>query len=376
MSTSAILNDICDRNNVPCTVFASQNLAFCSKEDAELLGRVCGVNSVRCCLSEIVYSSYGCEDKDAVSHARELGETFAGELHQFVEESIAPGTVLFSHTVNAPMLWGYSLWLERLKKEPPRIVVNHISLPDDAADLEAHRLALEAASRHDALTIMGGSIPLCRLLEQYTGKHVGYMPTPMATSLPPRRREKDDTPVFCVAGEARCGKNFEILPRGIGRYLVGGGAGKFSIQLHRRDDSLDEVIGLLQALQEKFPLRIELNLQPFYGQEYYNHISRCDAILLPYPVWNYRTRPTFIIFEAAALGVSSIVQRGTSMEEELRSLNNGSVFMDGDSPAELTRAMEAFERNLEANRRAASDAAPVCRAAHNPQRYFSLIMGE
>ncbi|MDR2125147.1 MAG: hypothetical protein LBP38_09270 [Desulfovibrio sp.] len=167
-----------------------------------------------------------------------------------------------------------------------------------------------------------------------------------------------------------------MLPVSIGQYIVAGGSGKFLIQMHRRDPRMEAVIEMLSALREKFPLRIDLQLQPLYGEEYYNHISRCDVVLLPYPARNYRIKPTFIAFEAAASGVSSIVQRGTSMEKELQLLNNGSVFMDGDAPVYLTGALRAFERDLAANRRAAFDAMSKCRAAHNQDKYFSVVMGD
>jgi hypothetical protein len=379
LSTNAMLRAVCGENNVDCTIFASRDLAYISEKNMTLLEKICGLQNILYCFTQIIYRPQRfSKGSNRIQLVKKLGLLFAEELRLVVEPHVTEDTILFSHTANAAVTYGYFLWLRQLRKAPPRVVIHYINLADDEAGMEADRFALRLATAHASVAVLGGSAPLCRMLERYTGRETGRLPTPLQISQtracpsPPQSA----FPVFGVAGEARVGKNFEILPYGIARYLVAGGTGNFLIRMHRRDTTLDTVVAALWALQEKFPSRIVLDLQPLYGAEYYDHIGRCDAILLPYPVRGYRTSPTFIAFEAAALGVSAIVQRGTCMEDDLRLLNNGSVFMDGNGSADLADALQAFERNLAANRQAAFDAAPVCRAVHNPNRYFSILMGD
>ncbi|MDR2604055.1 MAG: hypothetical protein LBC55_01720 [Desulfovibrio sp.] len=380
LATNAMLYAVCGENAVRCTILASRDLARfvnSSPKDIVLLGKNCGLQNILCCFSEIVYKPQRIGGAGTVRSVKKTGLIFAEELRRVVEPHVTTDMVLFSHTANASIAYGYSLWLRQLRKAPPRVVVHYIALADDEAGMEADRFALGELREHASVTILGGSAPLCRRLEQYTGKATARLPTPLRVS---QTREcpppQDAFPVFGVVGEARTGKNFEIFPASIGRYLVAGGTGKFLIQMHRRDTSLDVVIRTLLTMREKLPSRIDLRLQPLYGEEYYNHLGRCDVVLLPYPVQTYRTKPTFIIFEAAALGVSAIVRRGTCMEDELRLLNNGSVFMDGGDPGDLTGALHAFAHDLAANRQAAFDAAPKCRAEHNRDKYFAILMGE
>lgn len=207
LSTSLLLGSLCGKHGIESSLFASRKLASALRDapGSPLLGS--GLSDLHCCFSEIIYGTIVTKGAGAVARMEALGDIFAGELERFVEREVAPGTALFSHTGNAALLFGFALWLRRTKNPPDRVVINLFWLNETPAGITAYRTALRELAAFPFVRVAGGSLSICRTLQEYSGADAGYLPGTLAAMAAPSRNTVD-YPVFCVAGGARKGKNF------------------------------------------------------------------------------------------------------------------------------------------------------------------------
>ncbi|MDR2124027.1 MAG: glycosyltransferase [Desulfovibrio sp.] len=367
-STFINIGSECAKRNIECIIFSQRNIAC----NCTLEYKISGVETAHLypVMTEVIYSQMSYNNK--FEFFLIYSDIFADELESHITPYLDNDVRILCHTANAVVIYAVYKWFMRSRKNMPSIVLNiQHSFDDNEEDFMQYRAALSKIFDCKSVKIYGSNVPLCRKIAAASGRPVRILPLPLR--LPPIVKRNDNPiPVFCIAGEVREEKNLQIIPDAVRLYFAAGGRGRFTIQLQPTKQVCKLAQHNLPLLRDAFPNKIELFIGPLYGDDYYRHIACSDAVLLPYAAHVYRNRISQVALEAAALGVSCITTRYSSMEEELERLDNGSVFMEQSDPEALAGAMLNFEQNLADNRAKAAAAGEVCRAFHNADTYFAV----
>lgn len=371
-STALAVGEHCAGNNIRCDLVIHKNAACQSEAFFSALRGAGWTSSIQSAISYPLYT----ERVDYAGYVEQFlvyADLLAGEMDEAVAPLLTEKSVILCHSANAAILRAFALWMRCLAgRARPGIVLN-LQFPSmDPGDrmLDA---ALAQVRPYSNIRITGSNAPICRHLASRLGRPVHVLPVPMPPAVP-RTPPEGNEPVFGTAGEAREDKNMGILPEAVDAYLASGGRGRFLVQLDPTSRNLDAMLReALPALRDKYPDRVELRLEALYGPEYFEHIRRCDALILPYHPEQYVRRVSQVVMEAAALGVSCITTRASTLGEELLALDNGSAFMDGTNAADLAAAMAAFAGDLAGNRARAAAASRAFAAYHNVTAYMDVV---
>lgn len=307
---------------------------------------------------------------------RRTAEDFAAELRAHIEADA--DTLVFSHTLDPASLYGFALWQADLpENRRPRLALNvMLGVADNAMVRESLAPACAALGQTERARLFGGSKATARLLSGLFGRACAMLPTPLPDGLERfRTGEYPNGPLFGTAGDARQGKNLHILAPAILRYLAGGGAGRFHIHMTPTDEALIPALLPLHDLSREYPDRVVLEWKYLGEEEYLARLGGFTALILPYRAEEYHVcRPSGLVVEATALGVPLVACAGGFAEDEIASLNNGSLFMARSDPRELARALALFEREKDARKAMALAAAPAYAAGHGLDAIMRLVL--
>ena len=307
---------------------------------------------------------------------RRSAEDFAAELHAHIEADA--DTLVFAHTLNPAALYGFALWQASLPEgRRPRLALNvMLGVADNAAGRESLAPACALLGQTGRARLFGGSKATARLLSGLSGRTCAMLPTPLPKKLERFRAEGcPGEPLFGTVGDARMGKNLHLLAPAILRYLAEGGAGRFHIHLTPTDKALIPALLPLHDLSREYPERVVLEWRYLGEEQYLARLGGFTALIVPYPAEAYHVcRPSGLVVEATALGVPLVACAGGFAEDEIASLNNGSLFMDRADPRELARALALFEREKEARKARALAAAPAYTACHGLDALMRLAL--
>lgn len=288
------------------------------------------------------------------------------------------GTVL-CHSGNALVMYAVARWLKSLDKEkiPPVLInlQNHIS--EDEVDETIYCASLKLLDEFPTVRIFGSNVNICRLLKKYAGRDIPMLPLPFEYPAFSGNSETKEGPVFGFAGEARPEKNLWVFAPAMKLYLEQGGKGRFNIQAHFfLNDYPDtrKAHEQLIALGEQYPDRVLLRFAPLYGIDYYRHIAACDAIVLPYPPELYKGRISQVAMDAVAMGTSTVVPKNSSLEDDVRRLNNGSAYIEEISPSSLAETFFAFENGWRERKQLAASASRAFREFNNKEVYLNIVL--
>ena len=316
---------------------------------------------------------------DPMAFAQYSARAFANDLHTWADGEADAETLVFSHTLDPTALYGLALW--------------HGSLPESRRPCLALNLMLDVSDGDFCRALLGLSLPLLRqskrvrlfggakasalLLSELSGEPCDMLPSPLPDGLENYLISAcPDRPVFGITGDARQGKNLQSLPPAILRYLASGGKGLFHIQLTASDEALTPVLIALHELTRDYPQQVHLGYRHLEEAEYYAHMGRLSALILPYsPDAYHRYRPSGPVIESALLGVPAIVCAGGFAEEELAPLDNGSLFMENADPASLAKALLRFEREKDERKARAMAARPGYAVKHGTGAIMRMISG-
>ena len=303
-------------------------------------------------------------------------EDFAADLRAHVEADA--DTLVFAHTLNPASLYGFALWQADLpENRRPRLALTvMLGVADSAAGRESLTPACAILGQTDRARLFGGSKATARLLSELSGRVRAMLPTPLPKGLERFRAEGGPgEPLFGTAGDARMGKNLHILAPAILRYLAGGGTGKFHIHLTPTDEALIPALLPLHDLSKEYPERVILEWRYLDEEQYLARLGGFTALILPYRAEEYHAcRPSGLVVEATALGVPLVACAGGFAENEIASLNNGSLFMARADPRELAQALALLEREKDARKARALAAAPAYAAGHGLDAIMRLVL--
>lgn len=371
-STVMLLGAACAARGVACDVFCLRPSPESEAECREAYAKLSGLRSLSCVLSEPLYrvhSEYG----EYVEHFLLAAGVMAEEMDALFLPRLTPDSVILCHTATPLVMHAFARWLRGLPRGiSPQVLVNVQFERTDPGEM-LRDAALRQLQNLPGIRVMGSNMPICKALAERLGRPARVLPLPLPVR-PGRQASGDDIPVFGTAGQVRSDKNLGILPEAIDAYLAAGGKGRFLLQFEPVGNALSEWLrDILPQLQEAYPENVEVTWGSLHGDAYCNHIARCDALILPYRPHDYVRRVSQVALEAAALGVAAITTRGSSLEEDLRPLDNGSVFMAGTGARDLAGGLAEFAGNLAGNRRRAAAAAGAFTAYHNATTYLDIV---
>lgn len=368
-----------------------------SRIDTGLLGNVPNCHTVMDWhfFAELDTTLHSSLDEFAASARR-----FADELHKHATAHLQPGTLFVSHTMGLGGVLGIFFWYNELPPEArPALALNCMLGLDDSPHCAA-RLALCANSlpqaagqalqpgcahmlpgvknRADgAVRLFAGTRPAAALVAQALGCACAMLPSPLPHLEQVRTQEGPQTPVFGLQGDFRPGKNLEILPVAIVRYIKAGGRGSFAFPMPPVDEGTHPLYLALHDIGSTFPGRVQLDTSYLAPDAYYAALASYSAVLLPYTPQAYSLyRPSGLAIEAAVVAVPVLAAKGGFIENELAPLDNGSLFMEGANAASLVEALLLFEKHAAQRKAKALAAAQGYAALHNAAHVAALLCGE
>ncbi len=193
--------------------------------------------------------------------------------------------------------------------------------PDYEIDLLRATLARETAA-YDSISLRTDTDALTYEYDMLSPRRFATLPIPHVVSRTGAERMPAAPLVVSYLGDGRTEKGFHYLSRVVNmareRLLE---TGKVRYRLQANFDP-PEAASLLarQELSSYPPEQVELILQAQDEAAYQAHLEESDIILVPYEIDNYSQRSSGIYSEAAGLSVPMIVQVGTWMSRQIRSV--------------------------------------------------------
>jgi hypothetical protein len=129
----------------------------------------------------------------------------------------------------------------------------------------------------------------------------------------------------------------------------------------------------LLELQQKLPDRVQVTFTPLYGEDYYRHIACCNALLLPYPPDAYHARLSQVVMDAIAMATSCITCKGSSLEDDLRRFENGSIYIHDHTVENVVKALFEFDNNWKDRKNMAKKSRERMMAYHNKDTYLDVV---
>ncbi len=357
-----------------CAASGGQSRFLFSRQvPAELLAEFPGGRGVFSWSPYLQRSLFGEGPKETL---RRTAEDFAAELRAHIEADA--DTLVFAHTLDPASLYGFAFWQANLpENRRPRLALTvMLGVVDNVTGRESLAPACAILKQTKRARLFGGSKAAARLLSELFGHACAMLPTPLPKGLERFRTEGAGGLLFGTAGDARRGKNLHILAPAILRYLAGGGAGRFHIHLTPTDEALIPALLPLHDLSREYPERVILEWKYLGEEEYLTRLGGFTALIIPYRAEEYHAcRPSGLVVEATALGVPLVACAGGFAEDEIASLDNGSLFMVQADPKELARALALFEREKDARKAGALAVAPAYAAGHGLDALMRLALG-
>jgi glycosyltransferase involved in cell wall biosynthesis len=287
-------------------------------------------------------------------------------------------TLLLAHSGTAWLALGLALWFASLPQEQRPCLCLNLFQYEESASFRKLLQSVGAVFNGDpGVRIFAGFGSIARRLAELlkTGVEVFPAPLPLFSADadgPPLEQSASEPLVFGLVGELRPGKNFEIIPPAVLRYLRGGGAGNFVFHIAPTDTGLKDALLLLDNISDRFPGRISLKLAYLRPEEYYATLRSLSALILPYSQAGSYVA-SGLAQEALALGLPLIFCKGGAIEEEWRlAYKSGGVEayagplpMERPAPENLLAALRDCAVNFSAYSRAARQTAAPYRAFHN-----------
>ncbi|MDL2290750.1 hypothetical protein LJC09_01415 [Desulfovibrio sp. OttesenSCG-928-F20] len=287
--------------------------------------------------------------------------------------------IIFGHTLHPVVFLAILVWqASRPCDQRPTLALNLMFGVDESVrcrSVLAHAAKLLKRDMNTAL--FAGTRSAAALLEQCTGHSAMMLPSPLPARVADYARPAGQSgPLFSLLGDARVGKNLQVLPEALLRYIHGGGCGRFVVRMAPTDAGIGPIFIALHDLSREFSAQITLSLERLSERDYYHSLGCSDALVIPYDASAYtRFRPSGLVIESAALGVPAICAKGGFMEEELAHLDNGSLFLDAVTPESLCEAFFVFEKEYAGRKQKALARAANYRRSHNAKTVLRLICG-
>ncbi len=154
------------------------------------------------------------------------------------------------------------------------------------------------------------------------GRPVAVSPGANNAIRPLDPRPANVAPIFACAGHANRPKGYHLLPGALARVLARHDSVRFRIHgsFNEHDRNVDR--GPLDALRRLDP-RVEVSDAVLTREAYLAWLASADAILLPYDPATYEKRGSGLFAEAVALGIPTVVTKGSGFAEG--SLRRGSA---------------------------------------------------
>jgi len=177
-----------------------------------------------------------------------------------------------------------------------------------------------------------------------------------------------------LIGDARQGKNLHILAPAMLRYLASGGQGVFYIHMTPTEEATLSSLLPLHDLHRDYQEQVKIGHHHLAEKEYYALLGCFTALVIPYSPNAYHVyRPSGPVIEAAALGVPIIACAGGFAEDELATLDNGSLFVEQASSKDFAQAFSRFEREKDVRKARAVAACFGYAASHGMDAIMRLL---
>jgi hypothetical protein len=301
------------------------------------------------------------------------------ELQAYINPKPDAATLVLAQTLDPVSLFGFALWYADLaENQRPYLALNLMLGVDDTPECLA-RLEAACSLLRDCpkVSLFGGTRAVGKILTAYMGRACPMMLTPLPEH--PERYHNHtcpSQPVFGLTGDWRAGKNLQVVPLALMRYLAKGGQGTFTIQMTPTDERIHPVVLALHDLSRSFPDRVRLSIRYLDEHAYYRNMASFTAMIIPYTAEAYSCyRPSGLVIESAAMAVPAICTQGGFMHEELAPLQNGSLFMPEPTAERLTEALFRFEREMGERKALALNAAPDYCQYHDIRRFAGRYTG-
>ena len=305
-------------------------------------------------------------------------ETMEADLNAHLPASrLRSGDIIVAHTVMAEQLIGILRWYNQLDR--PELPLRFMMMfPPGFA--RPYRVSLEEALAERALAQWGRSGANVRffsdtdeLSDFYRNlSALRFTTTPVAIDFgglaPVARPDATERPLTWVfAGDARPEKGMILLICAWSRYSLRHPGDRLIAQVAHAE-------GRVRQLVEKLR-QVTIIEGALPDQDYFEHISSGDCILLPYHPGSYRMRTAHILLEALGMGRPVIVSPHPWMEEQLKRFANPvGVAMRRWNIDALEECMEAVSANAETLLRNAMTSAATVRENHKADRLLECFL--
>lgn len=262
---------------------------------------------------------------------------FGKDLGKFSEPG-ATDAVFAQMLAPRHFLW----WLRWIATHPPVLFLQLGYRPERFASQEIAaalgRLPRQALER---VVFVTDSEKLARSFEKNIGREVHYLPHIISYEFPePRIAEKPY--VLFAAGNARREKGFAETVAAI--RAVGATATRDSLRFKVQCHDPDLVCG--EILRGGLPDGVEWIDRPLGDREYVEHLSRSDAVLLPYHLDLYEQRTSGIFCEARVAGKPVIATEKSWAGDRVRREGGGWLVQERDA-ASLGDCLKRIPETIE-----------------------------
>lgn len=310
-------------------------------------------------------------------------QTLERELRQAVTGPFGPDDLIVVHTVVSQQLIAFQRWYADLPAPRPRICLLLRFQPWFRAAPEDHGLSIAFYER--ALKLWAG-VPGMRAFFATDNRALGDYYADLAgrpvveLPIPIRHPDLPATPAagrelglhFAFMGEARLEKGFHLL---MGALTRGGIPGldrvRFTVQASRAQQMSD----FIDACRRVLP-SVRFLVDDLPERDYLALLASADAVLVPYDPGEYRLRTSHVFLEALGMGKPVLTTAGTWMDAEMARFGPAGVLVDGFDVEPVARGLGLLAGNWEGFAAAAREAAPLCRARHNPASFLDAMLAE
>lgn len=328
-------------------------------------------NTIYC--SPFFYEVMDSESHNAfIEQARQVRNDFDALLTPYTAQ-----TLFLCHTADPATMLGMLWWCSALPPESQPEIFFHLHYsfaPLGAWAARLFTMMREAMSSVKHVRFAACVDGIASFMTHHLQTEIILLPMPFhfeSTVITPQNI------LYGYAGGGREEQGVGILAPLVTEYIKRGGKNSFMFQIGFtwKNENILYLQKELEALAEQFPDQIQLLPYIITGDEYKKLLRQFSCMLLPYSSEKYHPdRPSQICQESIALGIPSVVCKGSSLAYEVTKAANGSLVVDNLDVATLCDALFAFEANASEHTVQAGIAAERYREYNNMEMFMQTVL--
>lgn len=280
------------------------------------------------------YGYFPQDSIDALQHSHAIGRSFAEDLVSHVQPYLAPGDIVYAHTLHNPLMHGFSAWVASLATPQDIRLRLGLNLPPDFRQRRPDIALWNAYQYGFAFRLLGDVAPATRFYAETRELQSQFMALgaqPIShRRLPLRvidsvasaasRPRREGIITYFIPGEIRAEKGHEFLINGV--LQIAARRPAWLGRLRFRFTSIgmpDGVAAFLAQYPDIFDVVPETAISV---ERYWQLMAEADVVGCTYDPVDYATRASGIFLESLALGKPVLVSHRTSVAAEVAAEGN------------------------------------------------------